>query len=990
MVVNAQLGASNASPVVPSAQAQSNLAQPPSATTASTTSASGTTAATAPGAGGYDPAAADAHMSRFRYSEEGAQGTQLTESIAMMELNGGRPDLGTDGALNCNQATAEAQAYFRGQNPPVNTEIVVADGHSVLRMPDGQYYDPSRAMQGGPGGSSMLSAEEAQPYQGLNGVTVADREQIASEVRSAVAGLPQDTPSFVRTQLAIGAANMKAQALREGSALAFANGTDGAPAPLDQTQAEAEVARAESQAAQANAANDPQAAEAAANRVLEAKQRANEAVRQQGAAPPYPEADLVTDAVDASRLPVEQQTKLFGAPLSIPPEVAIARDRQALANAQDPAAAALELGRQLEHASPEYREQLLATQEAQTTLGSLATWVPETAEGMEQYQRAVDGLVRVGDTMGVEQARLLTDPIARAWENEGMVNEPLTNALRSAMHQTPSAVLGLALEQSFLAAGKEGPAINIQNFNHEVLRAIDAEFDSVSEDVDAAQQELYTYLEEFGPAMTAEEQQAAIDNHMRANQELYSRWERLGGAMSTSMTALGSLGATAEDHPYAGRAFEMTESLPMLGMTKAGSQYLEDAISRQSNDEVTLLELAQHVDKANGWGDKVATMLVAATSRRASALVEAGDIEGARRVIDELKLNKGLLQVDGAAFDDVINTLNGLLDSRPGVTAAQAQAELEQTFRNIDAKLGLDPSHPVSRALKGLGVGLGVVGAYQGLVEMEDPSFEQFVTWTIENGQLGADGMFAAMELMGRPVSEAAKAWTGRVFGALGVGLDGWRAFQEWQKGDYAEAGSHATMAVGGAILLLAGSNPAGIMVGTGLVLIGGLAKMVFDSGDAEREAREKFLKGAGVPEAAIPTLVNAEPGRIEELRAMGFNYEQLITLAQSAPTLFTESEGEAGTLQGIEELQRQFGLSGDQLYGLLDTVIKANPEDPAAAVGHFVMNAGGVGQGGFMPTTREGWIQKYQEQLGQLDPHYDAEQIATLNSVISYLQSLP
>jgi hypothetical protein len=820
-----------------------------------------------------------------------------------MELNGGKPDFGTDGALNCNQASAEAQTYFSGLNPPVDTEIVVANGHSVLRMPDGRYYDPSRAMEGGAGGSSMLSAEETLPYQGESGVTVADRDLIASEARRAVEGLPSGTPGFVRTQLAIGAASRKAQDLKESSALAFANGADVPSQPLDP---------------------------------------------------------------------------------------ALDQGRQAIATAPNPGAATVELERQLEHATPEQRAQLLATPEAQEALGDLATWSPASEEEWAQHQQAVEGLVHLGDVMGVEQARLLTDPIARAWENAGMVNEPFTLGLRSAMHQAPSAVTGLALEQSFLAAGKTGPVSDIQNLNHEVLKAIDTEFDLVSEEVSAAQDELYTYLEEFGPTMTPAQQQAAIDSHMRANQELYARWEKLGGAMSTSMTTLGTLGATAEGHPYAGNALEMTASLPRLGMTKAGSQYLEDAITRQSNGEVTLLELAQHVDKANGWGDKVATLLVSATARRASSLVEAGDIEGARRIIDELKLNKGLLQVDGAALDETIDMLNGLLEPRPGVTAAQAQAELEKTFKDIDAKLGLDPSHPVSRALKGLGLGLGVVGAFQGLVEMNDRSFGDFVTFTIENGQLGADGAFAAMELMGRPVSQAAKAWTGRVFGALGVGLDGWNAFQEWRKGDKAEAGAHATMAVGGAILLVAGSNPVGIMVGTGLVLIGGMAKMIFDWGDAEKEAREKFLTEAGVPAAAIPTLVNAEPGRIEELRAMGFNYEQLIALAQSAPSLFTTSENEAGTLQGLVELQRQFGMDSTQLYGLLDIVIQANPEDPAAAVEEFVSFAGGVGNGGMMPTTREDWIQKCQQQLDMLDPEDDAAAVQTLRETIAYLQSLP
>ncbi|MFY0526684.1 hypothetical protein ACN28I_27260 [Archangium gephyra] len=43
------------------------------------------------------------------------------------------------------------------------------------------------------------------------------------------------------------------------------------------------------------------------------------------------------------------------------------------------------------------------------------------------------------------------------------------------------------------------------------------------------------------------------------------------------------------------------------------------------------------------------------------------------------------------------------------------------------------------------------------------------------------------------------------------------------------------------------------------------------------------------------------------------------------------------------------------------------------------------------MPTTREGWIQKYQEMLEWLQGSGgDAEQIATINAVIAYLQSLP
>jgi hypothetical protein len=40
--------------------------------------------------------------------------------------------------------------------------------------------------------------------------------------------------------------------------------------------------------------------------------------------------------------------------------------------------------------------------------------------------------------------------------------------------------------------------------------------------------------------------------------------------------------------------------------------------------------------------------------------------------------------------------------------------------------------------------------------------------------------------------------------------------------------------------------------------------------------------------------------------------------------------------------------------------------------------------------SSREGWIQKYQEQLDMLDPEDDAEQLETVNAVIAYLRSPP
>ncbi len=172
----------------------------------------------------YDVQGATAYLSLFRYAPEG-DGTTLAEAIAERAVLGGVAD-GTDGALNCVQAAAAAQDYFRAQG--VETEIVVSGEHAVLRMPDGRYWDPSRAMLGQDG---YLTPEEAAQYEGIDGVTVEERDEMAAAARAEANAAGPNATSEERLQAAANAV------VRVASRM----GADGAAGEVSATRAANDV-----------------------------------------------------------------------------------------------------------------------------------------------------------------------------------------------------------------------------------------------------------------------------------------------------------------------------------------------------------------------------------------------------------------------------------------------------------------------------------------------------------------------------------------------------------------------------------------------------------------------------------------------------------------------------------------------------------------------------------------------------------------------------
>jgi len=198
------------------------IAPPPPATT---TAAPAAPASSDP----YGVDAVTAQLQGYTFAPEG-DGTTLNEAIVEQELHGTID--GEDGALNCTQSAAVAQDAFAAQNPPVHTEVVVADAHAVLRMPDGTYYDPSLAMLG------KDPWVDGAPYECVDGVTVQERKEIAAAASAAAEALPPGTTAAQRDAAALAAADNTASAMGENGVAGEASATTNANgSPEDEARA---------------------------------------------------------------------------------------------------------------------------------------------------------------------------------------------------------------------------------------------------------------------------------------------------------------------------------------------------------------------------------------------------------------------------------------------------------------------------------------------------------------------------------------------------------------------------------------------------------------------------------------------------------------------------------------------------------------------------------------------------------------------------------
>ncbi|MFP2924881.1 hypothetical protein ACLESO_06625, partial [Pyxidicoccus sp. 3LG] len=674
------------------------------------------------------------------------------------------------------------------------------------------------------------------------------------------------------------------------------------------------------------------------------------------------------------------------------------------AAAEDPQAGAELLEQKLADASPEYREQLMAR--AQPVVERMGAALANE-ENQATVQGTLDSLSRSAELVSPASQQAMGNAFVRGLVGTGgewllTNNHRMGGAFVQAMGNGNGAAFGLAIADAARAQGLQS-AEQIEMHMLGATATISAQFRDAQAEVDQLNGELYAYLDTYGPYMTEEQQQAAVAKWMEDHQEAYARWEELGGQM---VSVIESMERTVNDPNASQSERELAQAvlqheLPQVAFTQAGQQLLADAAAaegaaaQQGQDVHTLLDtvntLAAGIENPEERQAYLDTMGALSMRAVGNAIVQAeagGDPARVQTLLAGVTELAPLLGIPEEQMRGIAGDLLAIANADANdVEAVKALLEglstkLEQLPGGVGGRAG--------QLLGGLGLALSVLQVKDAWEGFSDADVQTQIATLVSTVQLGADGGIWAMEALGKVVPTTLRA-ASVIAGGIIAGIEVYNGVQAWQDGNHVGAVGHGFLATGGALMALGATTlsvpVAGWIAGAAMIIVGGVMVGVGNDNEA-REAREEFLRSAGVPEDVIGTLAE-DPERVKQLAEMGLSVDQLIDLARRAPTLFTLGNGEGGTIQGLQELQRQFGLTGDELYGMLEAVMAANPESPASAVEWFVANAGGVRAGGMMPTSPEGWIQKYEELLATIDPEGNPELHATVTAVLAELNEI-
>ncbi|NVI97660.1 hypothetical protein HV824_05955 [Myxococcus sp. AM009] len=783
---------------------------------------------------------------------------------------------------------------------------------------------------------------------------------------------------------------------------------------MDAPPADAAEAQARAEDARTAVGRNPDTVAQDADAALRAMREANALALAENKPPPYPQAENVQDAAAAIRLDAQLQTELFGAPLALSQQQQVTADVATLGAAQDPAAAAVELERMLATASPEYREALLSHPDVQRMLESFARYEPPY-EQREAYRAGLQSLVRLGDAMG-SQSRLLTDPIARGYPSNP-VNLTFLDTLRSvtgtSQPMADSSGLGfaIALDASLTAAQGEVVASDVRNIAMQGLVAAEGEFEQVAEEVAELQQQLALWLQDMGPAMTDEQRQAALDTFMQQHAEVFARFEQLGGLLTGAATSIDANFMRAGNEAYDNHAERILYSSQALGMTRAGSQFFQDMVASANPDQPGLIDHALTLaENSPDFAQGAATVWVQALGNHAAELMARGDTASARVLLQgPIGKYAALFGLDESKFQQVLGELDTLLTSAP-TTGPAAQAAFQDGLRKIQDLIG---DSRLLSAFGGVALGLATFSFAQSMEVPED--LGDALKLASDAVGIGPEIAAVAAKMVG---NTSVASWIdnvgGKVLARFGVGIDVVRSIHAFANGNAEMGAALGLQAVGGAVIAFGG--PVGWVVGGAMVIGSALWQGAIEGESDRREAREAFLISAGVPPETAKRLAGAPDGRLQQLAAMGLDYEQIVALAEAnspllsddttperltelkdlgftasqlvelsrtSPDLFTQESGNGFSMERLRDFMSQTGMDAAALTDFLGALAATVPESGAGATSFFfqVLNAPES------PRTEAEWIARFQEVAAHWRER-DPDVAALFDAAVAHLQA--
>jgi len=246
--------------------------------------------------------------------------------------------------------------------------------------------------------------------------------------------------------------------------------------------------------------------------------------------------------------------------------------------------------------------------------------------------------------------------------------------------------------------------------------------------------------------------------------------------------------------------------------------------------------------------------------------------------------------------------------------------------------------------LSGMAVGMAGALAVAGAAGWSDGSTIDHIATVAAATEMGVEGGMLLSRMWSNPAlarlaPAVLKPMAEKVLPAVGIGLDAWNALDAFRDGNYGRAGLHVASMAGG-VLMVAGLGPVGVIAGGALVLGAAIGLTLMDGGDDRRKAREAFLIDAGFDPAVASRLASAPEGRMRQLQELGFDYQEIVDLAE-ADSILLKGDVSSDRLNELKAL----GLNDAQIRDLERTAFPALLGE--VPLGNFVKFAQAMGMTG-------------------------------------------
>lgn len=467
-------------------------------------------------------------------------------------------------------------------------------------------------------------------------------------------------------------------------------------------------------------------------------------------------------------------------------------------------------------------------------------------------------------------------------------------------------------------------------------------YESAQEAAKAKDEELARQLAAFGPALT-EQQVADYVAAFRAhpdNAEAYQALEAAAAELAEVVRTQGpALENAAITRPEDAEA--LAHSLELL----AGSSQAQVAVelgARALADPSS--PLGQALGAVPDFEQRV--MEQGIPNAASQILAEAATPEAAFAELQ--RLLGPLAPVAGGA-------VGGRTDIKDALEAIRLASQgdysrLEQLARNFEQ------SSPLLRGLSAAGVVFGAVGAVnagrdgdylkmlQGLASSGESGLKLVAAATrslTDAGKLAQFGVDAAETARFASFATKLAPALGLVANATAFAIHLNELQDDPNAGEVVALLGDSLGVLGSAMELFPPTAPVGLLVsGIGAVVtaLGEGLSWLLERHEFTAQQRE-FLAAAGISEALLDTLVNAEEERVHELvTELGMTPAQVQQLATDYPWLLTEGSGNGLNLDSFVRMSQAYGLSGTEVFDMLRG-IGEGAEDPAHVLSVVLTN---------------------------------------------------